>query len=101
MASPFQRNLKRKNQHLVQIRRAPGTPAVFGFVVGLSNGLALLHSFNSEVFCLNGYDVIRESDIRGFCFFDDPRYWRLRASRDSSAVALVPLLLARLFVAVL
>jgi len=55
--------------------------AVFGFVVDSSDELVLLHSFNSEVFCLNGYDVIRQCDIRSFCFFDDPRYWRYRALR--------------------
>lgn len=54
---------------------------VFGFVVASSEELVLLHSFNSEAFCLDGYDVIRHGDIRGFCFFDDRRYWRYRALR--------------------
>src|SRR3954454_14985781 len=56
-------------------------PTVFGFTVGSSDALVLLHSFNSEAFCLDGYDVIRQCDIRSFCFFDDPRYWRYRAIR--------------------
>jgi hypothetical protein len=56
-------------------------PTVFGFVVGSSDELVLLHHFNSEVFCLDGYDVIRQCDISSFCFFDDPRYWRYRALR--------------------
>ena len=81
VASTFQRDLKKKIRHLVQIRRPAGMPTVFGFVVGSSDGWVLLHSFNSEVFCLDGYDVIRQSDIRSYCFFDDPRYWRFRALR--------------------
>ena len=81
MASPFQRDLKKLSRHLVQIHRPPGMPTVFGFVVASSDELVLLHSFNSEVFCLDGYDVIRQCDIQSFCFFDDPRYWRYRALR--------------------
>ncbi|MBE0543194.1 MAG: hypothetical protein IH623_17760 [Verrucomicrobia bacterium] len=81
MASSFQRDLKKLSRHLVQIHRPAGMPTVFGFVVGSSDELVLLHSFNSEVFCLDGYDVIRQCDIRSFCFFDDPRYWRYRAIR--------------------
>jgi hypothetical protein len=81
VASAFQRDLRKLGRHLVQIHRPPGMPTVFGFVVDSSDELVLLHSFNSEVFCLNGYDVIRQCDIRSFCFFDDPRYWRFRAQR--------------------
>ena len=81
MASTFQRDFKKLSRHLVQIRRPPGMATVFGFVVGSSHELVLLHAFNSEVFCLDGYDVIRHCDIRSFCFFDDPRYWRYRALR--------------------
>jgi hypothetical protein len=81
MPSTFQRDLKKFGRHLVQIHRPSGIPTVFGFVVGSSDELVLLHSFNSEVFCLDGYDVIRQCDIRSFCFFDDPRYWRYRALR--------------------
>lgn len=81
MASTFQRDLKKLSRHLVQIHRPPGMSTVFGFVVGSSDELVLLHSFNSEAFCLDGYDVIRQCDIRSFCFFDDPRYWRYRAIR--------------------
>jgi hypothetical protein len=81
MASIFQRDLKKLSRHLVQIHRPSDMPTVFGFVVGSNDELVLLHSFNSEVFCLNGYDVIRQCDIRTFCFFDDPRYWRYRAIR--------------------
>jgi hypothetical protein len=55
--------------------------SVFGFVVDSNHELVLLHSFNSEVFCVDGYDIIRQCDIRAFCFFDDPRYWRYRALR--------------------
>ena len=79
MASTFQRDLKKQNRHLVQIHRPSGMATVFGFVVGSSDELVLLHSFNSEAFCLDGYDVIRQCDIRSFCFFDNPRYWRHRA----------------------
>lgn len=81
MPSTFQRDLKRFGRHLVQIHRPSGMPTVFGFVVGSSDELVLLHHFNSEVFCLDGYDVIRQCDISSFCFFDDPRYWRYRALR--------------------
>jgi len=81
MASAFQRDLKKLSRHLVQIIRPSGFSSVFGFVVGSSDELVLLHSFNSEAFCLDGYDVIRQCDIRSFCFFDDPRYWRYRALR--------------------
>jgi hypothetical protein len=81
VASTFQRDLKKLSRHLVQIHRPSGMPTVFGFVVGSSDTLVLLHSFNSEAFCLDGYDVIRHCDIRSFCFFADPRYWRFRALR--------------------
>ena len=81
MATTFQRDLKKLSRHLVQIQRPTGMPTVFGFVVASSDELVLLHSFNSEAFCLDGYDVIRLCDIRSFCFFDDPRYWRYRALR--------------------
>lgn len=81
MPSTFQRDLKKLGKHLVQIHRPTGKPTVFGFVVGSSDELVLLHSFNSEAFCLDGYDVVRQRDIRSFCFFDDPRYWRYRALR--------------------
>jgi hypothetical protein len=54
---------------------------VFGFVVDSNEEFLLLHSFNSEVFRLNGYEVVRQSDIRRYCFFDDSRYWRFRALR--------------------
>ena len=73
--------MKKLSRHLVQIHRPQGMPTVFGFVVDSSNDLVLLHHFNSEVFCLDGYDAIRHCDIRSFCFFDDPRYWRYRALR--------------------
>ena len=81
MASTFQRDLKKLSRHLVQIHRPQGMPTVFGFVVDSSDELVLLHHFNSEVFCLDGDDAIRHCDIRSFCFFDDPRYWRYRALR--------------------
>ena len=54
MPSTFQRDLKKLSRHLVQIHRPSGMPTVFGFVVGSSDELVLLHSFNSEVFCLDG-----------------------------------------------
>ena len=81
MTSNFHRELKKNNRYLVQIQRSNYMSDVFGFVVGASDGLILIHSFNSEVFCLDGYDAVRQSDIRGYCFFDDPRYWRFRALR--------------------
>jgi hypothetical protein len=81
MTSAFQRDLKKLNRHLVQIDRPAGMSSVFGFVVGSSDALVLLHCFNSEAFCLDGYDVIRQCDVRSFCFFDNPRYWRYRAMR--------------------
>lgn len=81
MPSPFQRELKKKQRHLVQIIRPDGMPAVFGFVVDSSKDLLLLHHFNSVVFCLDGYDVLRQSDVLRYCFFDEPRYWRYRALR--------------------
>jgi hypothetical protein len=81
MLTSFQRDLKKKSRHLVMVKRSPGMPTVFGFVVDSSPELVLLHSFDSEVFCLNGYDVIRQKDINTFCFFDNQRYWRFRALR--------------------
>lgn len=81
MTSTFQRDSKRMRRHLVQILRSSGMPSVFGFVVDSSDELVLLHSFNSDAFCLDGYDVVRQCDIRSYCFFDNPRYWRYRALR--------------------
>lgn len=81
MDAAFQCGLKKLGRHLVQIRRPSCMSDVFGFVVGSSDELILLHSFNSEAFCLDGYDVVRMRDVRRCCFFDDPRYWRFRAIR--------------------
>lgn len=78
----LQRDLKKKQRHLVQlIRSAVGMSNVFGFVVDATDELVLVHFFDSEAFCLTGYDVLRQRDIRSYCFFDDPRYWRFRAVR--------------------
>ena len=63
------------------IRSAVGMPSVFGFVMDATDDLVLVHFFDSEAFCLTGYDVLRQHDIRSYCFFDDPRYWRFRALR--------------------
>lgn len=60
MASIFPRELKKLSRHLVQIDRPTGMPPILGFVVGSSEELVLLHSFISEVFCLDGFDVIRQ-----------------------------------------
>ena len=78
----LQRDLKKKQRHMVQlIRSAVGMPNVFGFVVDATEDLVLVHFFDSEAFCLTGYEVLRQRDIRSYCFFDDPRYWRFRALR--------------------
>jgi len=78
----LQRDLKKKQRHMVQlIRSAVGMSNVFGFVVDATDDLVLVHFFDSEAFCLTGYDVLRQRDIRSYCFFDDPRYWRSRAVR--------------------
>jgi hypothetical protein len=63
------------------IRGTVGMSDVFGFVVDANDDLVLVHFFDSEAFCLTGYDVLRQRDIRSYCFFDDPRYWRFRALR--------------------
>jgi hypothetical protein len=83
MQTRFQRELKKKKPHMVQlIRSAVGMANVFGFVVDATDDLVLVHFFDSEAFCLTGYDVLRQQDIRSYCFFDDPRYWRFRALRQ-------------------
>ena len=64
------------------VRRAVGMSDVFGFILEATDDLVLLHCFDSEAFCLNGYDILRQQDIRSYCFFDDPRYWRYRAIRQ-------------------
>jgi hypothetical protein len=61
------------------IRSAAGMNDVFGFVMDATDELVLMHYFDSEAFCLTGYDVLRQRDIPSYCFFDDPRYWRYRA----------------------
>ena len=43
MPSTFHRDLKKLGRHLVQIYRPSGMQAVFGFVVGSSDELVLLH----------------------------------------------------------
>ncbi len=63
------------------IRSDAGMSNVFGFVMDANEELVLVHFFDSEAFCLTGYDVLRQRDIRSYCFFDDPRYWRFRAVR--------------------
>jgi hypothetical protein len=89
MMSSFQRDLRKKHQYLVQLLRRP-LPYVFGFVVDSSDQLVLVHCFDSEAFHLNGYAVIRQKDIRSYCFFDDPRYWRLRAIRRLKIKPVIP-----------
>lgn len=82
MLTSLQRDLKKKQRHMVQlIRSAVGMSNVFGFVMDATGDLVLVHFFDSEAFCLTGYDVLRQRDIRSYCFFDDPRYWRFRAVR--------------------
>src|SRR5438552_3249282 len=71
----LQRDLKKKQRHMVQLSRgAVGMSDIFGFVVNVTEDLVLVHFFDSEAFCLTGYDVLRQRDIRSYCFFDDPRY---------------------------
>jgi hypothetical protein len=80
--SNLQRDLKKNQQHMVQlIRSAVGMSNVFGFVMDVTDDLVLVHFFDNNAFCLTGYDVLRMQDIRSYCFFDDPRYWRFRAVR--------------------
>ena len=82
MRTSLQRDLKKNQRHMVQlIRSAVGMSNVFGVVVDATDDLVLVHYFDSEAFCLSGYDVLRQRDIRSYCFFDDPRYWRFRALR--------------------
>jgi len=82
MPTSLQRDLKKKQRHMVQlIRSAVGMSNVYGFVVDANDDLLLVHFFDSEAFCLTGYEVLRQRDIRSYCFFDDPRYWRFRALR--------------------
>ncbi|MDB6053938.1 MAG: hypothetical protein JWN25_1461 [Verrucomicrobiales bacterium] len=66
---------------MVQLIRSVEMSDVFGFVVDSTEDLILVHFFDSEAFCLTGYDVLRHQDVRSYCFFDDPRYWRFRALR--------------------
>jgi hypothetical protein len=87
----LQRDLKKKHRHLVQlIRSGVGMADVFGFVLDSNDELVLVHFFDSEAFCLTGYDVLRLRDIRSYCFFDDPRYWRYRAIRRLKIRPVVP-----------
>ena len=79
----LQRDLKIKQRHMAHlIRNDVGMPNVFGFVVDATKDLVLVHFFDSEAFCLTGYDVLRQRDIRSYSFFDDRRYWRFRALRQ-------------------
>ncbi len=90
MTSPFKRDLRKKRRHLVQLIRHP-LRELFGFVVDSSDSLVLVHHFDSEAFHLNGYHVIRHEDIRSYCFFDDPRYWRVRAISQLKIRPVLPL----------
>src|SRR3954451_17015745 len=76
---------------MVQLIRAVGMSDVFGFVVDATEDLLLVNFFDSEAFCLTGYDVLRWRDIRSYCFFDDPRYWRFRALRRLKIRPTVPM----------
>lgn len=65
MPTSLQRDLKKKQLYLVQLTRASvGMHNVFGFVVDATEDLVLVHFFDSEAFCLTGYDVLRQRDIR-------------------------------------
>ena len=103
MTTMFQRDLKKKQRHLVQLIRPGWMSDVFGFVVDANASLVLVHSFKNDAFCLSGYEVVRQRDIRAYCFFDDPRYWRFRALRKLKirptapigiSIASIPALLA-------
>jgi hypothetical protein len=87
----LQHDFKKKQRHMVQlVRSAAGMSDVFGFILEATNELVLIHYFDSEAFCLNGYDILRQQDIRSYCFFDDPRYWRFRAIRRMKIRPIAP-----------
>lgn len=99
MQSNLQLEFKKKRRHMVQlVRSAVGMSNVFGFVVDITDELVLVNFFDSEAFCLTGYDVLRQRDIRSYCFFDDPRYWRHRALRRLKIKPIAPVGISLKFV---
>jgi hypothetical protein len=69
-------------RRLVEVdSRIQGAGRTSGFVVDYSSDLILFHVLNTEVFNLNGYSVLRSSDVKRYRAFDKNVYWQSRAIR--------------------
>jgi len=78
-------------KHLFEVERKPKAPDnPTRYVVAFSERLILLHRLEWNVFCLDGYTVIRDHDIRLFRFFDRSRYWQFRAARKAGLKPVPP-----------
>jgi hypothetical protein len=66
---------------LVEFERKEIDPhALRGFVLGTSDDLTLLQVVTDD-FALNGYTVLRNSDVTGYTVYDSPDYFLTRALR--------------------
>jgi hypothetical protein len=80
--SPEWRRLlsKHKGKTLVELCRRPKIQErIAGFVVGFSNELLLLHRLDWATFTLDGYIILRDSDVKNKRFFTRDSYWQSKA----------------------
>ena len=80
--SPEWRRLlsKHRGKTLVELCRRPKIQErIAGFVVGFSESLILLHRLDWNTFTLDGYTVLRDSDVESKRFFTRESYWQHKA----------------------
>ena len=82
MAPAWRRMLTRhRGKTLMELCRRPKIEErIAGFVVDFSDTLILLHRLNWDTFRLNGYTILRDSDIQQNRFFSRPTYWQAKAA---------------------
>ena len=83
--SPDWRRLlsKHKGKTLVELCRRPKIQErIAGFIVGFSEELILLHRLDWDTFKLDGYTILRDSDVESKRFFTRDYYWQRRAIKN-------------------
>lgn len=65
-----------RSQYLVKLNRKPlDESALYGFVLGYSDTLTLLHILETHTYTLNGYSVVRNEDVSFYAVYDRPDYY--------------------------
>ncbi len=66
---------------LFDVRRRYDKFTITGFAVDFSDSLVLFHRLDTDVFCLNGYTVLRHKDVNQVRSFTNDGQWLFRAVR--------------------